>query len=187
MDGGTSLPNVVVVMGVAGAGKTVVGQALSAAIGWPFYEGDAFHPAANIAKMTRGEGLTDEDRAPWLAALRDLISGVVERGEHAVLACSALKHSYRNILASDAPPAASEGGSNPGMHTHRSSAVRFVYLDVPPEVLKARLEQRRGHFAPPSLLPSQLEALEEPRDALWVDGTQPPPSIVVSIREALGV
>jgi gluconokinase len=166
------LPNVIVVMGVAGAGKTLVGKTLARAIGWAFYDADDFHSRANIEKMSRGEPLTDDDRRPWLAAMRVTIAGVIERADHGVLACSALKEWYRRALVpEDAPP----------------GAVRFVYLDVPASVLHDRLARRTGHFAPPELLPSQLKTLEPPVDAVWEDGTRSPDDIVRSARASLGV
>ena len=163
---------VIVVMGVAGAGKTEVGRALATAIGWPFEEADDYHTTANKEKMARGEGLTDADRAPWLAALEAFVAGTVERDARAVLACSVLKEKYRAALI---PPNAPRG------------AVRFVYLDVPRDVLETRLRDRHGHFAGPTLLDSQLATLEKPRDAVWIDGTRPVPEIVQTIRPALGV
>ncbi|HXT18209.1 MAG TPA: gluconokinase [Gemmatimonadaceae bacterium] len=162
-------PNVVVVMGVSGAGKTAVGQALADATGWRFVEGDAYHPASNIEKMSHGIGLTDEDRRPWLAALRDVVEQVVREDDHAILACSALKHDYRETLR--VPNA--------------GRAVRFVFLDVPPEVLAQRLAERKHHFAPPELLHSQLATLEKPRDALRVDGARPIPEIVEQVVNEL--
>ncbi|HET7373149.1 MAG TPA: gluconokinase, GntK/IdnK-type [Gemmatimonadaceae bacterium] len=165
-------PRVIIVMGVAGAGKTLVGKALAQAVGWPFYDADDFHSRTNIEKMKRGEGLTDDDRRPWLAAMRKLIEGILVRGEHGVLACSALKEWYRRALVPESAPA---------------GAVRFVYLNVPEPVLRERLASRKHHFAPPALLPSQLQTLEEPADALWEDGTRTPDEIVRSIRAALGV
>jgi gluconokinase len=158
-------------MGVAGAGKTTVGRELAQAIGWEFHDGDDFHSAANIAKMHRGEGLTDADRQPWLAALRGLIATIVREQRHAVLACSALKQAYRDMLIPEGIPAA---------------VIRFVYLDVPPAELERRLESRH-HFAPPALLSSQLATLETPKDAVWIDGTRPVSAEVGSIREALGL
>jgi gluconokinase len=166
------LPNVIVVMGVAGAGKTLVGKTLARAIGWAFYDADDFHSRANIEKMSRGEPLTDDDRRPWLAAMRVTIAGVIERADHGVLACSALKEWYRRALVPEEAP--------PG-------AVRFVYLDVPESVLHDRLARRTGHFAPPELLPSQLKTLEPPVDAVWEDGTRSPDDIVRSVRASLGV
>jgi gluconokinase len=160
----------IVVMGVAGAGKTTVGRELAQAIGWEFRDADEFHSAANIAKMHRGEGLTDADRAPWLAALRGLIETVVREKRRVVLACSALKQAYRDMLRPD--------GVAP-------RAVRYVFLDVPADVLRERLEHRERHFAPPELLTSQLATLESPQDAVWVDGTCPVGDEVRQIREAL--
>ncbi len=159
-------------MGVSGAGKTLVGHALAAAVGWPFYEGDDYHSQANVDKMAHGIPLDDADRAPWLAALRDLIAGVISRGEHGVLACSALKQHYRDVLVPE--------NAAPG-------AVRFVFLDVPKPVLLERLKDRKGHFMPPELLDSQLATLEHPRDAVRIDGTRPVPEIVRRVRDDLGV
>lgn len=168
----TKALRVVIVMGVAGAGKTLIGKALARAVGWPFHDADDFHSRANIEKMRRGEGLTDEDRGPWLAAMRDLISGILERDERGILACSALKQSYRLALVPKDTP---------------DGAVRFVYLHVPERVLRERLAARTHHFARATLLPSQLQTLEEPADALWEDGTKPPDEIVRSIRAAFGI
>lgn len=158
-------------MGVAGAGKTVVGRELAQAIGWEFHDADDFHSPENIAKMHRGEGLTDEDRQPWLEALSRLIASIVREGRHGVLACSALKQAYRDMLLPNGIPA---------------SAVRFAFLNVPRQELERRLEHRH-HFAGPSLLSSQLATLEPPADAVWIDGTRPVPDEIKAIREALGV
>lgn len=168
----TASPSVIIVMGVAGAGKTLVGKTLARSIGWAFYDADDFHSRANIEKMSRGEGLTDEDRRPWLAAMRAVIAGILEGGDHGVLACSALKEWYRRALVPE--------DARPG-------AVRFVFLDVPEAVLRERLATRTHHFAPPELLPSQLETLEPPADALWEDGTKPPEEIARSVRASFGV
>jgi carbohydrate kinase (thermoresistant glucokinase family) len=162
--------NVIVIMGVAGAGKTAVGRALADALHWRFVEGDDYHPRANVEKMSHGMPLSDDDRRPWLEALRSVIAAAVHDGEHAVVACSALKHAYRETLrVPDAPP----------------GAIRFVYLDVPRAVLAERLAMRQHHFAPPALLDSQLDTLEKPRDALWVDGTLPVLAIVDRVVTAL--
>jgi gluconokinase len=159
-------------MGVAGAGKTTVGRQLAQAIGWEFHDADEYHSAENIAKMHRGEGLTDADRQPWLAKLNALIGTIVRAGRHAVLACSALKESYRAALI---PQDISVG------------AVRFAFLDVPEEELRRRLTERHGHYAPPELLASQLATLEAPHDALWVDGRCSVDEEVKTIRMAFGL
>jgi gluconokinase len=172
MGDATAGPRVIIVMGVAGAGKTLVGSALASALGWTFYDADDFHSPENVAKMHRGIGLTDADRAPWLATLRDLIDSVIRDGRNAVMACSALKEAYRRTLT---PEDAPEG------------TVRFVYLDVPPGVLRSRLEHRAHHYAPPELLDSQLATLERPRDAIRVNGTLAPDEIVRAARSELGI
>jgi gluconokinase len=171
MDSAGNAPNVIVVMGVSGAGKTTVGRALADALAWPFHEADDYHSSDNVRTMARGEALSDDERGPWLAALHSLILGIVIRGAHAVLACSALKHSYRQTLIGDASP----------------KAVRFVFLDVPRDTLEARLRARVGHFASQELLPSQLATLELPRSAVRVDGTLPVHEIVRRIRDTLEV
>ena len=139
---------VLIIMGVAGAGKTTVGKSLASRLGWMFYDADDFHPKENIEKIEKGAPLTDEDRAPWLEALRALIAGL---DTNAVIACSALKKKYRDILT--------VGGHD----------VRFVYLHGDKEIIRERLLERKGHFAGPEILEGQLDALEEPEDAISVD------------------
>jgi gluconokinase len=163
----TASPRIVIVMGVSGAGKTTVGKALAARLGWPFIEGDDFHPASNVAAMAAGHPLTDADRAPWLAAIRKRIDHILEARGHAVIACSALKHAYRKILV----------GSD-------ADAVRLVHLRVPLAVLRQRLEHRTAHFMPASLLTSQLATLESSTTALEVDGTKPVTAIVDEVVSA---
>lgn len=136
-------PSILVVMGVSGSGKSTVGKALAAVLGWSFIEGDRFHPKANIKKMESGIPLTDEDRAGWLAALRLQIEACIRGGNHAVVACSALKETYREDLKV-------------------GDAVQFVFLNAPFDVVAIRLQNRKGHFMPASLLESQFDALEEP-------------------------
>jgi gluconokinase len=160
---------VIIVMGVSGVGKTTLGKRLAETLGWRFLEGDDFHPPENVAKMAAGIPLTDEDRLPWLERLRELIAEVLARGEKAVLACSALKRSYRQFLTVD------------------PAQVRWVYLWAPREVIARRLAARTGHFMPPTLLGSQLETLEAPEDALQVDVTPGPDEVVAAIRVRLGV
>jgi gluconokinase len=142
---------VVVVMGVSGAGKSTVTRRVSKRLGWDFEEGDALHPAANVAKMAAGEPLTDADRRPWLEAVAAWIDAELESGRHGVITCSALKRRYRDQL--------------------RRPGVLFVHIDVPRAELRRRLARRRGHFMPASLLDSQLATLEPPtadEDALTI-------------------
>ena len=163
-----ALGMIVLVMGIAGCGKSTVGQRLAAALGWPFFDADDFHPAANIAKMASGTPLDDADRAPWLERLRQLIGEQVAAGISAVLACSALKQSYRERLL---------GGC---------AEARVVYLQASRALLAVRLRERVHHFFPAALLDSQLAALEEPDDAIVIDAGRPVADIVAAIRAALG-
>ena len=160
---------VAVLMGVTGSGKTTVGRQLAAELGWPYYDADDFHPAANKAKMRAGIPLTDDDRWPWLRALRQVIEQALRDSRGAIVACSALKAAYRDVLA---------GGLQP---------VRFVLLEGDPEVLKARLAQRHHEFMNPELLESQIETLERPPDAIVIDIELPVDEQVRRIRHALGV
>jgi gluconokinase len=141
---------IIVIMGVAGAGKTTLGKALAEALNWPFVEGDDYHPPANKAKMARGEALVDADRAPWLTALSQRMAALDGQSTDAIVACSALKERYRARLA--------EGVSD----------VRFVFLSGRPEAIARRICERQGHFMPPTLLESQLAALEPPEGAIRV-------------------
>jgi gluconokinase len=158
---------VVLLMGVAGSGKTTIGRQLAAELGWAFADADAFHPPANVAKMTAGVPLDDADRAPWLAAIRAYLDRQHAEGRHAVITCSALKERYRAILL---------GG--PG-------EVKLVHLKGTAEVLRSRLRRREGHFMKPAMLDSQLAALEEPGDALVIDIAQPPEQIIAVLRRAV--
>ncbi len=154
-------------MGVAGAGKTSVGRMLAKALGYEFRDADGFHPAANVEKMRRGAQLDDEDRAPWLQALASAIDTWLQNGTDVVLACSALKASYRAVLLRDL------------------SRMRLVYLKVAPALARERVAGRPGHFMPDDLVDSQFEALEEPDAAISVDASQPPDAIVRSIHDGL--
>jgi gluconokinase len=161
---------VILVMGVSGSGKTTVGRRLADRLGAAFIEGDAYHPAANVAKMERGEPLTDADRRPWLEALRAVIEDLLERSETGVVACSALKARYRARLHVDHP------------------RVRLVYLEGDAATIRARMEARADHFMPPGLLQSQFDALEPPTDAdVTVSIDQTPGEIVQVICDTLGM
>ena len=135
-------PTVAVVMGVSGSGKTTVGIGLAARLGWEFLDADDLHPPHNVEKMAAGEPLDDADRAPWLDAVAERIDVAIATGSSTVIACSALRRRYRDVL--------------------RRPSVMFVVLDGPREVLLGRLQHRRGHFMPADLLDSQLATLERP-------------------------
>lgn len=158
-----------IIMGVAGSGKTSVGRALAEALECPFYDGDDFHPPENIAKMAAGVPLDDDDRAGWLAALAALIGACRRRNERCVIACSALKESYRQVLRAAAGP----------------SELRFVYLQGDYATIWARMQRRCDHFMRPDMLSSQFAALEEPVDAITVDVRMAPDEIVQSIMAQL--
>ena len=156
-------------MGVAGAGKTTVGGALAKETGWRFIDGDDFHSPAAVAKMRAGVPLTDADREAWLASLHDRVALALDRRQHAILACSALKSRYRQTLRGNL------------------RNVRFVYPTAAAQTLAGRLADRSHHFAGPSLLTSQLADLEEPTDALTIDATEQPQQIVHAIRREFGI
>ncbi len=149
------------IMGVSGCGKTSVGQALASALHCPFFDADDFHPAANRDKMSRGIPLTEEDRAPWLQAIAEKL--IDQKDQPFVLACSALRESYRQLLRTACP------------------ALRIIHLHGTRELLLDRLQQRENHFMPASLLDSQLATLETPVDALTIDISLPMASIVQHI------
>ena len=158
---------VIIVMGVTGSGKTTVGQRLAETLGWRFHDADDFHPAANKTKMHAGIPLTDEDRWPWLRALRAVIEAALADKAGAVVTCSALKREYRDVLA---------GGL---------SDVHYVHLTGDPDILAARLAGRKDHFMNPALLDSQLATLEAPAEAIDVDIALTPDRQVAFIRQAL--
>jgi carbohydrate kinase (thermoresistant glucokinase family) len=160
---------VVVLIGAAGAGKTTVGKALASSLGWRFVDGDDYHAPASVAKMRAGAPLSDADRAPWLASLHRVLSAALDRREHLVVACSALRERYRRTLQGD-------------LHS-----VRFVYLRADEPTLRGRLAERPAHFAGPALLASQLATLEPPGDALTIDATWPPEEIAGAIRYEFGL
>jgi gluconokinase len=164
-------------MGVCGCGKTTVGQALANQLGWPFFDADDFHPPANVAKMAKGVALTDMDREPWLDRLAAEMRAVARKGRHAVLACSALKESYRRRIA--------QGLQNPGAEREGDAEFRIVYLKGDATTIGPRLALRSGHYMPPSLLASQFAALEEPDDAMVIDIRQTTEAQAAQIAAAL--
>jgi gluconokinase len=157
-------PNILILMGVTGSGKTTIGHLLSEDVGWKYLDADDFHPAPNIEKMRRGIPLNDSDREPWLLKLREVINNCLEANEPTVLSCSALKQSYRNLLMID-------------------GRVRFVYLKGSSQLIEQRLSNRTGHYMNPLLLQSQFDALEEPAECLQIDISTPPREIVTLIKK----
>lgn len=151
---------ILILMGVSGSGKTTIGTMLSKKLGWDFYDGDDFHPLANISKMSRGIPLTDEDRATWLDVLASLIQSALAQQKSIILACSALKQAYRERLALDA------------------KQELFVYLKGSYEQILERMQLRPGHYMKPSMLASQFATLEEPADALILDIALSPDEIL---------
>lgn len=166
-------PTHLVVMGVAGAGKSTIAEALAEALGWAKAEADEFHPSSNINKMSQGIPLEDDDRWPWLVRIRDWMTAKAEGGSSTVLTCSALKQSYRRLLS------------------EAHGRVAFIHLDGDPSLLAERMQGREGHFMPTTLLPSQLAALE-PLDtselaagSMRLDIAQPPAKLVEAVIAAL--
>jgi gluconokinase len=159
---------IVIVMGVVGAGKTTVGRMLADQLHWEFADADDFHPPSNVKKIRDGIPLTDADRKPWLDLLHQAITQWIATGKSVVLACSALKASYRSKLKV-------------------SQEVRFVFLKGSAALIAERLHERHGHFAGESILASQLADLEEPEDALTVNISSSPHQIVEEIRKGLGL
>ncbi len=157
---------IVVVMGVTGVGKTTIGSALAQHYSWAFEDADAYHSASNIEKMSHGIPLTDADRLPWLESMHQMLAGYSEGGHGVVLACSALKQQYREIL-----------GAN--------LSVTWVYLKASPAVVVERVEHRHGHFAKEDLVKSQYETLEEPSDAIIVNADRTPEEILQDICSRL--
>lgn len=162
-------PRIILLMGVAGSGKTTIGQKLATELGWPYHEADDFHRVANQAKMARGIPLDDADRAPWLAAIRAAMDDCLAAGRSAVFTCSALKEKYRQVLLAN------------------TRAVSLVYLAGDPATIQARVSQRQGHYLKANLVQSQFEALEVPANALTLDTAQPPGKLVAEIRRHCGV
>ena len=162
-----SRARVVILMGAMGCGKTTVGRLLAQQLHWPFFDGDDFHPEENVEKMRSGIALSDEDRKRWLENLRDHIHGCLRENTSAILACSALKQSYRDTLGVD------------------QSAVRTVYLKGSFQLLRQRIDRRHHPYMNKDLLKSQLDILEEPEDGLTVDIQDAPEAIVKTIIDRL--
>jgi len=161
---------VVIVMGVTGAGKSTIGRALAASLGWEFHDGDDLHSEESKRKMHRGEPLTDLDRAPWILAVRGVVEAMISSGVSGVVACSALKQKYREQIVGELDPA----------------LVKFVYLKGSQRLIGERLAARKEHFMNPQLLQSQFDTLEEPDDAIVEDISAAPEAIVEDIRTQLG-
>lgn len=162
------MPLHIVVMGVSGCGKSTVGAALAQALGLRFVEGDSLHPPRNVALMAAGTPLTDEDRREWLAAVAQILADAKDDG--VVVSCSALKRSYRDLLRASAPD------------------LKLVHLRGEPALLTQRLNERKGHYMPPSLLQSQLDTLEPPtadETVFTADVAQPPPQLVAQLLHRL--
>lgn len=157
---------IVVIMGVAGSGKSTVGELLAGELHWKFLDGDSLHPAANVEKMSHGIPLTDADRAPWLAALHARIAESFQRGEHLVIACSALKQRYRDTLDSGV-------------------TITWVYLKGSYALILEHLQHRQHHFMKPQMLASQFTDLEEPENAIVIDVDVEPAAAVREIVSAL--
>jgi gluconokinase len=158
---------IVIIMGVTGVGKTTVGRLLAQRTGWPLYDADDYHSPANVEKMRAGVPLTDEDRWPWLDRLNALLCAAHAKGESAILACSALKQRYRERLQQ-------------GLQ-----GVRWVHLKGDIELIRSRLQQRKGHYMNPALLQSQFDALESPRDAVIIDVGDEPVALAQRVLTAL--
>lgn len=158
---------IIVIMGVSGSGKTTIGQLLGKQLGWSFYDGDDYHPPANIQKMANDIPLTDEDRAAWLAALAELIRELTKDQRPGIIACSALKQSYRQQLQPD------------------GADVRFFYLKGSYELILKRMQSRQEHYMKPEMLKSQFDTLQEPQGIPAIDIDQTPEAIVEQIREMI--
>ncbi len=163
-------PHALILMGVSGSGKTTIGEELARRLRWRYEDADTFHPASNVAKMSAGQPLTDEDRWPWLRAIADEIDRAVGAGERIVIGCSALRRVYRDLLV------------------HGRDDIRIVYLDGTQALIAGRLGQRKGHFMPPGLLTSQFGTLEPPsadENPITVSIDAPVETIVDNILQQL--
>ncbi|ACK73246.1 carbohydrate kinase, thermoresistant glucokinase family [Gloeothece citriformis PCC 7424] len=169
MDSQKKSSTVCIIMGVSGSGKSTIGHLLSQELGWQFYDGDDFHPLENVEKMKQGISLNDADREPWLKALRHLIDNLHEQEQNGIIACSALKEQYRDLLQ----------GNDPN--------VILIYLQGRFETIRTRLLHREGHFMKVEMLTSQWQTLEAPKNAIVVDISLTPPEIVEKIIAQLSV
>lgn len=160
---------IILVMGVSGSGKTTIGKLLAEALQWKFSDADSFHSPENVKKMRSGIPLTEADRTPWLQNLQTAIKTWLQNNQNVVLACSALKDSYRQILLVD------------------SNLIKIVYLKGSYELIQKRLQERQNHYMSATLLDSQFNTLEEPSDTLSIDISESPQIIVQNIRTALGI
>jgi gluconokinase len=160
-------PRAVILMGVAGSGKTVVGKGVAARLDWLFLDADDFHPATNIEKMKHGIPLNDQDRIPWLRALHDELQRQLAQGHSVILACSALKESYRHMLSDQVSP------------------LTFMLLDVDQETIRERLQHRAAHFFPKELMQSQFAALEKPEDAIVIDARKALDEVIDQVVKAI--
>jgi gluconokinase len=160
---------IIILMGVSASGKSTVGRLLARRLGWEFHDGDDLHPDANVRKMASGTPLTDDDRWPWLARIVRVMKECDAAGRNAVIACSALRKTYRDYLR------------------RHGTAVEFVFLRGERQVLRERIRERSDHFMPAALLDSQFDALEEPQQAVVVDVDKPPAEIVEDIVHRLSL
>jgi gluconokinase len=166
---------IIIIMGVSGSGKTTIGKLLADSLGWEFSDADAFHSPENVEKMRRGIALSEADRMPWLQDLQTAIKHWLQENKNVVLACSALKDSYRQFLVLDGDGSANAKGER----------TKLVYLKGSYELIQIRLQERSNHYMSEKLLNSQFDTLEEPLDTISVDVAQPPQIIVQNIRTAL--
>lgn len=160
---------IIIVMGVSGSGKSTIANLLAEQLNWGFSDADSFHSISNVEKMSQGIPLTEEDRMPWLQSIKHAIDQWLQEGKNMVLACSALKSSYRRFLC-----------PNPEL-------IHLVYLKGSLELIAQRLAKRQNHFMNQALLQSQFDTLEEPDEEIWVDISNPPEVVVQLIRQRLGL
>lgn len=160
---------IIIIMGVSGSGKSTIGKLLAESLHWQFSDADSFHSPENIEKMRGGIPLSDADRTPWLQDLQAAIKNWLQVNQNVVLACSALRASYRELLVGN------------------SDRIQVVYLQGSFDILNQRLQARQNHFMTAKLLKSQFDTLEEPSDAIRIDISQPPITVVEQIRESLGI